>query len=345
MDVYQMYIQYVRSRQWLPSVTDLAGIYKSENVRLLECAALMYATRNLQMPMDDVLSTIPRRPPTLDHKMLTPLVVKHSCITPTTPTASMALTPPVKPKQCAVPPQTAMKKITSQNWRAETNDHFLYKSRARIDSLASLLKTRVSMDWVRHVASKVDSDKPFGANRYDLLTDTDRHVHVISADVCRFLTCLQNPTVKTFSWTPQSTKAIHLTSLRPALLQKSGKSPYEWLIIACSVGLPTFEMYTPKTFIAAWRRFKTVTNDTCLKAVLRPLVDANGGKTSKSQSRHLLDSYKQHAWNIQDDIDWNIRDGVVDLFVFKHWYSYAGEDVVTHLADYANAIKSRCESI
>jgi hypothetical protein len=104
-------------------------------------------------------------------------------------------------------------------------------------------------------------------------------------------------------------------------------------------------MYTPKSFIAAWRRFKIVTNDTCMKAVLRPLVAANGGKTSKSQSRHLLDSYKQHAWNIQDDIDWNIRDGVVDLFVFKHWYSYAGEDVVTHIADYANAIKSRCESI
>ena len=344
MDVYQMYIQYVNGG--LPSIADLAGIYQSENVRLLECAALMYATRNQQIPMDDVLSTIPRRSQTLDHKMLTPLVVKHSCITPTTTTASMSLTPPSKPKQCAAISTIKFKSnTTSQNWRALTNDLFLYKSRPRIDSLATLLNVRVPLDWVRRVASKVDSDQPFVKTNYDLLTNSDRHIHVINPSVCKFLECLQNPTIKTFSWSNQSTKAIHLGKLRAALREKSNRSPYQWLIVACCIGLPMFEMYTPKTFIKAWGRFKTVTNDTCLKAVLRPLVDANGGKTSKSQSQHLLNSYRQHQWNIQDDIDWTIRKGVVDLFVFKYWYSYAEEDIVTHIADYANAIMNRCQPI
>ena len=65
----------------------------------------------------------------------------------------------------------------------------------------------------------------------------------------------------------------------------------------------------------------------------------------KLQSKNLLKAYTQHDWVIQDDIDWTVRQGVVDLFVFKYWYSYAEESVVTHIADYANAIKNRCLTI
>lgn len=345
MDVYQMYIRYVNHPNWLPSVGQLTNIYTSENVHLLECAALMYASKNTKMPMDEVLNSLPKRPPLLDHKMLTPLVVTHSCITPKTATASMSLTPPIKQKSCAVlATKVNLTKSQSQNWRAETNDRFLSKSRSRIDSLSTLLDARVSMRWVRRVASKVDSDQPYGPKNYDLLTNSNRHIHVVDASVCKFLSCLQNPIIKTFAWTAQSTQAIHLMTLRAALNEKS-KNPYEWLIVACSIGLPTFEMYTPKSFIKAWGRFKNVNNDTCLKVILRPLINSNGTNSTKLQSKNLLKAYTQHDWVIQDDIDWTVRQGVVDLFVFKYWYSYAEESVVTHIADYANAIKNRCLTI
>ena len=338
-----MYIRYLNHQTWVPNVKHLTSIYERGDARLLECAALMYASRNLKMPMDNVFSSLPNRTAELDARMLTPLVVQHSCITSHVGTASMVITPPSKPCRIKSNANVKLVKTSNNNWRQQTNRQFLFKSIRRINSLTNELKSRVSMDWVRANASKVETTQRIPSiPAYDMLTNSDRHIHVVQNDVCEFLKCLQNDTIKTFSWTHTSPEAIYLPALR-SVLHKICNQPVAWLIMACSIGLPTFEMYTPKSFIKSWKRFKNLNNDSCLKVVLRPLLQTT--KNTNSESKMLLDAYRKYNWTIKDTIDWTPRKNIVDLFVFKYWYSYAEIDVVTHLADYANAIQSWCSSI
>lgn len=217
------------------------------------------------------------------------------------------------------------------------DEFFLYKSKTRIRSMSTILKCRVKMTWVRAVVSRLDTEEKYDESEYLLLRDSEQHVHRTGRFVCEFLRALADPVVKTFSWSLQDEEAIHIPNCRAALQKRCSKNkPEQYLplaVIVCSIGLPTFQLYTPCSFFKHWHRFKDVTNENIVKA----LLPVSGGLPGTFQE--LLSSY------VPPDVVDDGEHTPVELFMFKHWYSYPTKGKLRQIVDHANANLERCLGI
>ena len=222
---------------------------------------------------------------------------------------------------------------TVRNFVIECDEFFMNKSKTRIKSMTTALKCRKKMSWVRAVASKLETDETYSRGNYEALRKSDRHIHRTGHEVSDFVRALADPTVKTFSWSLKDDEAVLIHNCREALQKRCSKNnPEQYLSLAmvvCSIGLPTFQLYTPCSFFEKWRRFKDVTNDNVVKALLRP-----GGDVET-----LLDEYSPA------DVVVDGEPSTVELFMFKYWYSYPTKVMLSRLVDYANANLERCLGI
>ena len=222
---------------------------------------------------------------------------------------------------------------TVRNFVIECDEFFMNKSKTRIKSMTTALKCRKKMSWVRAVASKLETKETYLRGQYEALRKSDRHIHRTGHEVSDFVRALADPTVKTFSWSLKDDEAVLIHNCREALQKRCSKNnPEQYLSLAmvvCSIGLPTFQLYTPCSFFEKWRRFKDVTNDNVVKALLRP-----GGDVET-----LLDEYSPA------DVVVDGEPSTVELFMFKYWYSYPTKVMLSRLVDYANANLERCLGI
>ena len=220
---------------------------------------------------------------------------------------------------------------TVRNFVIECDEFFMNKSKTRIKSMTTALKCRKKMSWVRAVASKLETKETYSPGNYEALRRSDRHIHRTGREVSDFVRALADPSVKTFSWSLKDDEAVLIQKCREALQKRcSTNKPEQYLPLAmlvCSIGLPTFQLYTPCSFFKKWRRFKDVTNDNVVKALLRP------GPTE------LLDEYSPA------DVGVDSEPGTVELFMFKYWYSYPTKTILGRLVEYANANLERCLGI
>lgn len=236
-------------------------------------------------------------------------------------------TPKLVPKLIVGPSKTV------RNFVIECDEFFMNKSKTRIKSMTTALKCRKKMSWVRAVASKLKTDEIYLRGHYEALRNNDRHIHMTGHEVSDFVRALADTNVKTFSWSLKDDEAVLIHKCRKALQKRCSKNnPDQYLSLAmlvCSIGLPTFQLYTPCSFFEKWRRFKDVTNDNVVKALLRPGVDVET----------LLDEYSPA------DVVVDGEPSTVELFMFKYWYSYPTKVMLSRLVDYANANLERCLGI
>lgn len=222
---------------------------------------------------------------------------------------------------------------TVRNFVIECDEFFMNKSKTRIKSMTTALKCRKKMSWVRAVASKLETKETYLRGQYEALRKSDRHIHRTGHEVSDFVRALADPTVKTFSWSLKDDEAVLIHNCREALQKRCSKNnPEQYLSLAmlvCSIGLPTFQLYTPCSFFEKWCRFKDVTNDNVVKALLRA-----GGDVET-----LLDEYSPA------DVVVDGEPSTVELFMFKYWYSYPTKVMLSRLVDYANANLERCLGI
>ena len=192
----------------------------------------MFKERERLVPMDDVFNLNRKRCDEVSKKMLTAIVVQHSCFRGTSSDtdvqksiaafASLSLTTSdtmrtsssdtvvsqeaelesadtedALPRSVNVEDADVSKPsldcFAGRNFVAETNDIFLWKSRTRIESLVKFLSCRVKTSWVKIVASNVISDRDVDTSDYRMYKGTDRFVHRISPSICEFLKAYQNP--------------------------------------------------------------------------------------------------------------------------------------------------------
>ena len=245
---------------------------------------------------------------------------------------SEALTDEIVPKQPGFA-QPLFK--PSRNYVVACNEFFLDKSKTRIATMTRAFKCRVKMSWVRGVASRLEPDEGHRRNFF-MLTGSERHVHRTGSTARDFVRALADPVVKTFSWSFADDEAIHIPNCRAALMMYCSKNkPEQYLplaMIACSIGLPTFQLYTPCSFLKGWRRFKDVTNANIVKSILRR-------SDAPDTVQELLDRYSPK------DVVVDCEPSNVELFMFKYWYSYPTKSTLGRLVEYANANLIRCLGI
>ena len=223
-----------------------------------------------------------------------------------------------------------------RNFVSECDNYFFYKSKTRIKSMTAILKCRVGMSWVRGVASKLETDEDYSPSKYLMLTGTSRHIHKTGHSVCQFIKALADESVKTFSWSLKDSEAIHLSKCRTRLKSYCSKTAPEQhitlCILLCSIGLPTFQLYTPCSFLKKWRRFKNVSSDNVVKALLQD-------SQQSLSSQQLLDEYSP------GQIDVSSEPETVELYMFKYFYSYPTKTILGRLVEYANANLEHCLGI
>lgn len=360
MDAHKIFVQYMEDR--LPTAKDIHFIFVRGDVHALELIALMYGSKNTVIPMDKVFSYDRKKCQQLADKMLTALVIQHSSfdgnvqkigsvqetiasyqgLTETAtemagPRSEMN-TPPVSPH--GGESKKSHSKHFERNYVDECTNHFLFKSKKRVQSLCDLLRVNTSMRWVKAVASKVVSEDAIG-NDFELISDSDRHIHISGASPCQFVEALSMSTCKTFSWSLKDDQCIHLDKLRhkvKTLISKIDDDVVPFVIIACSIGLPTFGLYTPKTFMEHWHsyRFKRLTNANVVKTACRDILDDGTPVHPKTEVGSLLERYSKDMFVLQD------TPKTVESYMFKQWYSYPTRQVLAQLVDQANAVKERC---
>ncbi|MDA7838951.1 hypothetical protein N9A45_01290 [bacterium] len=348
MDAHQVFILFQEKR--LPSVQDIHSVFVRGDVHTLELIALVHGELKATISMDKVFSHDPKKCEQMSEVMLTALVIRHSTFDGSMSKSaavqdaiasfqgmvlSESVTPPISPR--GGESKTVRLK---RNFADECNNYFLYKSRTRVNTLASLFKARSTMQWVKAVASKVVvNDEQVDTNSFELWSGTDRHVHISDQSPCVFIEALANDTCKTFSWTLQDEHVINLDKLRQSLSKMIADDDRAlFAILTCSIGLPTYGLYTPETFIRHWHnyRFKRINNANVIKTVCRELFSVAEEVTPKTEVSLLLERYSKQAFVIEE------TPKTAEAYMFRHWYSYPTETELRQLVERANAIRERC---
>tara|TARA_B110000008_G_scaffold115509_1_gene118250 strand:+ start:5078 stop:6109 length:1032 start_codon:yes stop_codon:yes gene_type:complete len=343
MDAHELFIRFKDGH--LPSTREIHSIFVLGELHRLELVALMYADRDEKINMDAVFAYNPKKCKALAENMLSALVVQNSTFGETMNEAgvqmSLAAFSNIAISKSVPDQKETMSSVHDnrvRNFAAECNDYFLHKSRSRIMTLVHDLGVESKMTWVRFVASRVECGEDYNRADFRLLSDTSlRHVHVSSSNICDFLQALTRDEVKTFSWDLAHKNVINLSKMRLAL-KNIASDPNTMVVILCSIGLPTFKLYNPVDFLKEWRsfRFKRVTNSNVVKTALRPLFSQIA---MKNDLNDLLLQYSSKTLSVEES------PRTVDLYMFKHWYSYPPASVLEQLVDSANAIIQRCQSI
>lgn len=353
MDAHELFIRFREGK--LPSTRTIHYVFVSGDVRRLELIALMYGQKKTFIPMDKVFSYDPKKCEAVAADMMTAIVCRNSRVDgdaksvadvqeaiasfssiSLSESTTEPITPPVSPRS------GESKKDDKRNYADEANGHFLYKSRSRIRTLVTFLSAYVSMDWVRAVASNVVTfDEPIVQTDFELYSGTRRHVHMCGPTACHFVEALNNPDCKTFSWSITDDEAIHIQGLRRKLLPMLSKNENDvtaFVILVCSIGVPTHKLYTPKTFLEHWHsyRCKRLTNANVIRTTCRPLFPKPEDMPVELELDYLIEQYKKHHFDIVD------TSTDVETYMFQHWYSWPSADVLSQLVDSANAIKKRC---
>lgn len=346
--MHKLFIRFIDGE--LPSVEDIHLIYVRGEVRTLELVAWMYSERGILIPMDTVFDYDRAKCDTLSGKMLTSVVLRNSTfrdglstIRKTTEgferlstSETVVATAPSSPRGGA----SKLHKGFERSYTDECNAYFFKKSKPRVKTMARVLEAFVAMDWVKAVASKIDTDDAFSTDDFETLTGSERHVHVSGPTCCHFIAALADERVKTFSWKMDDEQAISVKKCRAVLATLVSKPESDVVtvaILACSIGLPTFHMYTPETFLKHWHkyRFKVLTNTNVIKTVLRNLFETE--KTvSNTEVGDLLDEYSSQTFFVENAAK------TAETFMFRHWYSYPARNTLEELVECANAIMNQC---
>jgi hypothetical protein len=317
MDAHKLYVKYNSS-----TISD--GVQVQQDVNTIQLARMMgiIETECSLLDEDTILNmgTL-----TMDPGPITNAETKEAAPTvPNTPTTVQA--------QAKAPDSTEKSKCIAE-YIHECDTLMIQHSGPRINALARAVGAVVDIKWVHSFASQVNctGDIPSETVYETLRPESDRHVHIVNNNVIKFVEALHNVQpnkITTFAWTHNSNHAIHLQKLDTGLRQrfKNVKSVFSATILA-SIGLPMHELFKIKDYFTNTRkwRFKNMTSDSLIKTTLRPKVTIQK-IDEKLETNQLLKEYNktETIFDVQD------HPKTVEMFMFKHWYSYpTGQEMKT----------------
>jgi len=359
MDAHKLYVKYNSS-----TISD--GVQVQQDVNTIQLARMMGIVETECSPLDED-TTLNMGTLTMDPGLITDAETKEAAPTaPNTPTAvqrqssaqveKLALEDDIRlesdistsetkeafPKEpFPSTPTTAQSKAvhdTSEclsDYIQKCDTLMVQHSGPRINALVRAVRADVDIKWVHSFASRVNctGDIPSETVYETLRPESDRHVHIVNNNVIKFVEALHNVQpnkITTFAWTHNSKRAIHLQKLDTGLRQrfKNVKSIFSATILA-SIGLPMHELFKIKDYFAntyKWR-FKNMTRDSLIKTTLRPKVTIQK-IDEKLETNQLLKEYNNTETLF--DVDVQDHQQTVEMFMFKHWYSYpTGQEMKT----------------
>ena len=209
------------------------------------------------------------------------------------------------------------------------------RSKPRLDALVRHADCFVNMMWVYSFASRVESETEVQQDRYEnLVSDSNRHVHIISNDILYFLKCLgsaESGSITTFAWSSGSKNAIHLQKFKHFMETKFKTDVLVSTTVIASIGLPLHELIKVVDYLRFTRRRGNVfTNANIVKTLLRKKLKIEKISTSVEENQ-LIEEYQKN----KDVFEVNETYSDVHMFMFKHWYSYPTAEELRYILERA----------
>ncbi len=291
MDIHQIYSSWVRARK-LPTPKHVQYFTVMEQPCELEFIAMLLrdAKKKVEVSADQ---TLMEKIPNVWNKHMADVFVIN------VPEENDGLR--VFLESIDAPPYARVEKTDdvddlATNMRAMSFDSadllMMSKSKPRIHAVANLLDARVTTQWVRACASRLEAAEPvyqfdqLDRSKFKLIKDdtTDRHVHHINSSCLDFLHELQKEHIDDrgrqltvtwqFSYDPVNGDpikyAIHLPKFRAAMESLAPNNWFEFTLFLCAIGLPIHELAKPAAILEQWKRFKLLTQENIVKVLLRP---------------------------------------------------------------------------
>ena len=321
MDAHKLYVKYNSS-----TISDGVQVQQDENT--IQLARMMGILKTGCTPLDETMTIHMEKLSLERDDSITTSETKEATVANTPKEATVTNTPTTTQSKTPVP--TEKSKCIAE-YIHECDTLMIQHSGPRINALARAVGAVVDIKWVHSFASRVIGDIPSETVYETLRPESDRHVHIVNNNVIKFVEALhsaQPNKITTFAWTHNSKHAIHLQKLDTGLRQrfKNVKSVFSATILA-SIGLPMHELFKIKDYFAntcKWR-FKNMTSDSLIKTTLRPKVTIQK-IDEKLETNQLLEEYNETEtiFDVQD------HPKTVEMFMFKHWYSYpTGQEMKT----------------
>lgn len=203
------------------------------------------------------------------------------------------------------------------------------KQNSSIWVLARVVEATVDVEWVRQCASSLELTIPFqeqvDRHSFPLLQDGNkRHVHHVDNSIANFMNVLyrtiNTADSKTITWEFSSSirnqKAIHMQKLAEALLVRCPKNPLEFMVFACSLGVPTTKLLKTRDCLRLWGVKRNISQDVLVKLLLRKRFQTTN---SSNETASLLAMYTKH---IHEFVDVKEDEYDVETFFFERYYSY-----------------------
>ena len=313
MDAHELYVKYTST-----TLTD--DIHISNDANTLQLARLMGVIQTECDTLEDTTLGIGKLSLDADEEEITNIdTITNTDTVPNTPTT--------------VSTATSVEKKCERHYIHICDTMMVQHSVPRIGALARAVGAVVDIKWVHSFASQVkcSGDIPSETIYETLRPESDRHVHIVNNNVMAFVAALhdiQTNKITTFAWSHDSNHAIHLQKMDIALRKqfRNVKSVLSATILA-SIGLPMHELFKIKEYFLNTRkwRFKNMTSDSLIKTTLRPKVTIHK-IDEKLETNQLLKEYNktETIFDVQD------HPKTVEMFMFKHWYSYpTGQEMKT----------------
>tara|TARA_B110001452_G_scaffold266777_1_gene274558 strand:- start:1385 stop:2530 length:1146 start_codon:yes stop_codon:yes gene_type:complete len=250
------------------------------------------------------------------------------------------VTPRTRPREEQVTPRARPRNtmtISAPTMSKSADEYMAEEQKKSIGVLVSMLSANVSADWVRDCASNLIINIPFSEKidqkAFVLLQDGNkRHVHHIDNSVAKFLhtlsQCLVGDVSNTITWQfSDSKKAIHMKKLTDALRKKCPKNPFAFIILACSLGIPTTKLMKTRDFLTSWKRFDHLSQDVVIKMLLRPKFAT---ETTENEAVILLNEYVKR---IHEFVPVEVNSNTIEKYFYEIYYSYPTPDEMKYIWD------------
>ena len=348
MDAHTLYSRWKEYRR-LPGVNAVVDFTVAGKTRELELVAVLYAamgkTLNISSALldENLLPILLKQIPTIWNEKISAVMTIASDILEEHADLRVFVgrAAPQEPGPTnAVEGVDALAQQMNRLSLAKSADEYMVgHSKRDLHTMADMLRAHVPMLWVQQCAStlQTNTQTPVDESEFVLLrSESDRHVHHINGSVIAFLKAVRAgggtengfPQTVTWQFSQESESAIHLTKFRQGAARLCPEHPVEFIVFACSIGIPIHELLKTRDVIQTWKssRFKLFNQENIVKVLLRRRFES---EATDIESNRLVRKYVE---NIED---FHVSEDPVDIdqYFFKKFYSYPTADEIKHLAN------------
>jgi len=348
MDAHALYSRW-KEYQRLPGVNAVVDFTVAGKTRELEFVAVLYTTTGKTLDIssalrdENLLPILLKQIPTTWNEKISAVMTIQSDILEQH--ADLRILVGRAASQGPVPTnaiegvEALVQQMNQLSLAKSADEYMVGHSKRDLHTMADMIRAHVSMDWVKQCASTLQASTRTPVDEYEfvlLRSASDRHVHHVNGSVIAFLNALSAssktengfPQTVTWQFSQESKSAIHLTKFRNGAARLCPEHPMEFIVFACSIGIPIHELMKTRDIIQTWKssRFKLFNQENIIKALLRRRFDSDA---TDIESNRLVRKY------VENIDDFHVMEDAADIdqYFFKKFYSYPTADEIEHLAN------------